>query len=323
MALDRIIPVASVSDFLSRVEQEKKAEEERGNKADFIFRGQRTDEPLLPRLARVAPKGQFANIERLMSKEFERTSLALTDRGLASKLDFLSVAQHHGLPTRLLDWTSSALAGLWFAVEKPPQEEGRTLRDAVVWLLKTRVTDFIDEDTRACQRRYKNLSAESHHASDRRARRAVHHSQGLERGEPYRVGEEQAFQGALAKVRNPSNSIRRSQVAFERLRCQPFLVVSRPRWAVCPPFLALHGEPLLTVNSLGREGRRCAAISEGKAPSLVLLPRAHSQCGDVLQNLLERAADSHRLQARSHPASIFVSEIKSLRRSIIWRRHSG
>ena len=41
------------------------------------------------------------------------------------------MAQHNGLPTRLLDWTKHSLAALWFAVEKPPHED----QSGVVWAL--------------------------------------------------------------------------------------------------------------------------------------------------------------------------------------------
>jgi FRG domain len=94
------------------------------------------------------PKGKRKEVERLMFDEFKRTSVALTDLQPDTDWDFLAVAQHHNLPTRLLDWTYSALAALWFAVEKEPVEIDHKKQNAVVWMLKTRVIDFIDENNR-------------------------------------------------------------------------------------------------------------------------------------------------------------------------------
>ena len=139
----------SVSQFLAFIEETKKKEKDKGNNADFIFRGQSTDEPLIPGIARLKPKGELLNVEELMLREFERLSLPFAEFEPRDPWDLLALAQHHGLPTRLLDWSYSALAALWFCVKQPPKKDdyGKQL-DGVVWLFKTVREDFINFPTK-------------------------------------------------------------------------------------------------------------------------------------------------------------------------------
>jgi FRG domain len=139
----------SLSSFLASVETVKRAEIKAGNVSDFLFRGQSTDEPLIPRLARLKPKGKLLRIEQVMMADFERQHLPFTEFEPRDAWDLLALAQHHGLPTRLLDWTYSALAALWFCVRKPPKndEKGKPI-DGVLWLLKSSPDDFITFPTK-------------------------------------------------------------------------------------------------------------------------------------------------------------------------------
>jgi len=131
--------ISSIQGFVALIDKEKRRAEKSGNDADLLFRGQPQDWPLLPKLARLELKGEIDSIERLIIEEFERTSLPLSEFQPEDNWDLLALAQHHGLPTRLLDWTYSALVAMWFAVKDVPLDGNEY---GVVWLLIPEVEDF-------------------------------------------------------------------------------------------------------------------------------------------------------------------------------------
>jgi hypothetical protein len=136
--------IHSLADYIREVESLNLAN---SIGTELLFRGQPEDLPLIPKLGR--PELELTNngikeTEGRMFEEFEKGILPLTEFLTTSKWDTLALAQHHGMATRLLDWSKSALTAIWFTVALPPKKDGSgKYKDGVVWVLTPEKGDFI------------------------------------------------------------------------------------------------------------------------------------------------------------------------------------
>ena len=165
------VTIASWSDLATRLDLYRDRQ--------CLFRGESDDrhQTLLPKVGRVSKTPgsarklpySFDDEERVF-KHFKRAARPYLSHEPKSELEWLAIAQHHGLPTRLLDWTESLLVAAFFAV--------KITRHAWRDLLSERCRrDFAERRTRsATSARRLHVSPAAHKSADSRPAECVHNS---------------------------------------------------------------------------------------------------------------------------------------------------
>jgi len=119
----------------------------------FLFRGQRDEtwelSTTFHRTFKDTPSHRHGELKKSLVKNFRKECEHYPEyrNQIEDDIGCLALAQHHGLPTPLLDWTESPYMAAYFAFQEHLRNDGTPTKRVAIWIIDTKATRFWSEDT--------------------------------------------------------------------------------------------------------------------------------------------------------------------------------